>query len=213
MSTPNQRNYGYGMAYALACERLIKLEDIGQQCRRCGARLQVIDSHKAITIEYLNRFYCITLPDIKISLMDCGEEVSLRDKLLLLHYFTQAKGTSLTNKIITYQELPEGTVYAPTFSKRAIKPILDTFGKEPQRLIEAAEKLGGHKADYGDVAVTINAFSRVPITLVLWRSDEEFAPAGNVLFDSTISDYLPTEDIIVLSETVAWKLVRCLRDC
>ena len=109
--------------------------------------------------------------------------------------------------------MPEGTVYAPTFSKRAIKPILDTFGKEPQRLIEAAEKLGGHKADYGDVAVTINAFSRVPITLVLWRSDEEFAPAGNVLFDSTISDYLPTEDIIVLSETVAWKLVRCLRDC
>ncbi|GAI27680.1 unnamed protein product, partial [marine sediment metagenome] len=75
-----------------------------------------------------------------------------------------------------------------------------------------AEKLGSHKADYGDVAVTINAFNYVPITLVLWRGDEEFNPEGNILFDSTISDYLPTEDINILCETISWKLVKYLKE-
>ncbi|HEX76216.1 MAG TPA: DUF3786 domain-containing protein, partial [Dehalococcoidia bacterium] len=71
-----------------------------------------------------------------------------------------------------------------------------------------AAKLGGRESDYGDVSVTINAFDHVPITLVLWRGDEELAPNGNILFDASISDYLPTEDVTVLTETLVWKLVR-----
>jgi len=43
---------------------------------------------------------------------------------------------------------------------------------------------------------------------VLWRGDEELAPNGNILFDANISDYLSTEDVTVLSETIIWKLVK-----
>ncbi|GAI93061.1 unnamed protein product, partial [marine sediment metagenome] len=70
----------------------------------------------------------------------------------------------------------------------------------------------GHRVDYGDVAVTINAFSYVPITLVLWQGNGEFAPEGSILFDSTISDYLSTYDITVLCETISWKLVKYLKE-
>ena len=203
--------YGYELAYKLAFEQLVKIDDIEQQCHRSGTRYQVIASQKAIIIEYLNRLYQIVFPDIDISLIDSEEEVPIRDKILILHYLTRAKGAPSSNKIIAYKELPEGTNYFPTFSKRAIKPLLDHFGNEPRLLIDAAKKLGGYKVDYGDVAVTINAFSRVPITLVLWRGDNEFAPEGSILFDSTISDYLSTEDINVLCETISWKLVKFLR--
>jgi len=211
---PNQQNYEYGyeLAYKLACEQLAKFDNIGQQCLKSGAQYQVIDSQKIIILEYLNQSYQIVFPDIDISLIDSEEEVPIRDKILILHYFTQAKGTPITNKVIAFRELPEGANYFPTFSKRAIKPLLDHFGRQPERLIDAAEKLGSHKADYGDVAVTINAFNYVPITLVLWRGDEEFNPEGNILFDSTISDYLPTEDINILCETISWKLVKYLKE-
>ena len=209
-SLPNVKNdeYGYGLAYKLACEQLTKIGDIEQQCLKSGTRYQVIDSQKAIVVEYLNQSYQVTIPDVEVLLKDGEGAVSLREKILILHYLTQARGTPLSNKIITYKELPEGTNYFRTFSKRAIKPLLDHFGQESGQLVDAAEKLGGHKTDYGDVAVTINAFSRVPVTLVLWWGDEEFPPEGNVLFDSTISDYLSTEDINVLCEVIAWKLVR-----
>jgi len=210
---PNQgnREYGYKQAIEISSRQLAKIDDIDQQCLRSGAWYQVIDSQKVIILEYLNKSYKIVLPDIDISLIDSEEEVPLRDKILILHYLTSTKGTPLTNKLISYKELPEGANYFPTFAQRTIKPILNRFGKEPGRLIDAAEKLGGHRADYGDVAVTINAFNHVPITIVLWQGDEEFAPDGSILFDASISDYLSTEDITVLCETIAWRLVKLLR--
>lgn len=204
----NNHEYGYELAYKLAREQLAKIDDIKQQCLKSGAQYQVIDSPKMIVVEYLNRPYQVALPDIEISVKGSKETVPLRDKILILHYLTQAKGTPLSNKIITYKELPEGANYFPTFVKRAIKPLIDHFGKEPHRLVDVAGVLGGHKADYGDAAVTINAFSKVPITLILWRGDAEFPPEANILFDSTISDYLTTEDINVLCETIAWRLVK-----
>ena len=208
LSTMDNHEYGYGLAYQLACEQLAEIDNIEQQCRKSGA--QYVDSQKAIIIKYLNQSYLITLPDIEITLMTKEEKVPLRDKILILHYLTRAKGTPLSNKVITYKELPEGVNYFPTFYKRAINPIVNHFGNEPRRLLDVARILGGHEANYGDAAVTIDAFSRVPITLVLWKSDDEFAPDGNIMFDSAISDYLPTEDIIVLCELITWRLVRLL---
>ncbi len=210
----NQKNYEYGykLAYELAGEQLAKVDDVEQQCLKSGARYLVIDSQKVIIIEYLNQWYQIVLPDIEISLMDSEEEVPIRDKILILHYLISAKGIPITNKLVAFKELPGGANYSRTFSKRAIEPLIDHFGKQPHLLIDAAGKLGGHKVDYGDVAVIINAFSRVPITLVLWRGDEEFDPGGDILFDATIPDYLSTYDITVLCEIITWKLVRLLRE-
>jgi len=212
LTLPSQKDYehGYQLAYKLACEQLARVDDIEQQCRKVDAQCRVIDSKKVI-IKYLNQSYLITLPEVEISLMDGGEKVPIKDKILILHYLTSAKGTPLANKLITYKELPGGAIYFPTFYKRTIKPLLDYFGKAPHLLVAAAEKLGGYKADYGDVAVTINAFSRVPITIVLWRGDDEFAPEGSIMFDSTTSDYLSTEDITVLCETITWRLINYLR--
>ncbi len=209
---PANKDYGYGYeaAYKLAVEQMAGV-DIKQQCLNSGAQYLEAGDKKAIIIGYLNKSYQIALPDIEISMADGQEEVPIRDRLLLLHYFIRSKGTPLSNRVISYKELPEGADYFPTFVKRAIRPLLKHFGDEPEQLVKAAEELGGHQADYGDAAVTINAFRRVPITIALWRGDDEFAPEGSILFDSTVSDYLSPEDINVLCETISWRLVRILK--
>jgi hypothetical protein len=214
LSLPEQKNYEYGykLAYELAGQKLAKLSGIERQCRRSGARYQKVDSQAAIIIDYLNRSYQITLPERQISLVDSGEEVPLKDKILILHYLTQAKGTPLSNEMVSYKQLPEGASYFPTFYKRATRPLVEHFGREPQRLVDIAKELGAQKADYGDAAVRLNAFRYVPITFVLWRGDDEFPPEGSILFDATVSDYLSTEDINVLCERIAWKLVKLLKE-
>jgi hypothetical protein len=130
------------------------------------------------------------------------------EKILVLHYFLQAKDVPLTNDLISFKELPEGSGYYPTFYARAIKPLVKQFGSEPRRLAEVAAILGGRPASYGDVSVTIDGFRKVPVTLVLWRGDDEFPPEGNILLDSSISHYLPAEDIIFLCQTITWRLVK-----
>ena len=129
-----------------------------------------------------------------------------------MHYLVSAKGTLITNKLIAFKELPGGDNYSRTFSKRAIEPLVEHFGEQPDLLIHTAERLGARRVTYGDVAVVVNAFSRVPITIVLWQGNEEFPSQGNMLFDAVISDYLSTYDITVLCESITWKLVKFLRE-
>jgi hypothetical protein len=196
---------GFDISYKLAREQVAKIDDIQEQCRKSGA--SYLGSHK-IGINYLNEQYHILLPDINILLGDSGLEASLRDKILILHYFAGAKGTPATGKLIAYKQLQGGINYFPAFSRRAIAPLVKNFGRNPEMLMKIAARLGGRKADYGDVSVTINAFPHVPITFVLWRGDDEIAPNGNILFDANIPDYLSTEDVTVLTETIIWKLVK-----
>jgi len=204
-SAHGSREQGFGLSYKLAREQLTKISDMQEQCRKSGARYV---GPNEIVINYLNQPYHITHPDVEILLEDSNVEVPLKDKILILHYFTLAKDTPAAGILITYKQLPGGISYFPAFSQRAIAPFVNQFGKNPELLIKAAARLGGREADYGDVSVTVNAFDHVPITLVLWRGDEELAPNGNILFDANISDYLSTEDVTVLTETIIWKLVK-----
>ena len=191
------------LAYRLARQQLAGIPDIEEQCRKAGAQY----SEKSIILHYFNRTYFITLPDAEISLIDSSETIPIRDRILILHYLLTAGGTEPANKLIAFHELPEGNVYYTTFAKRTIQPLIDNFGSDSQLLLPLSRKLGGQKADYGDAAVTINAFPHVTITIILWRGDDEFPARGDVLFDATIAQYLPTEDVTVLCETIAWKLV------
>ena len=206
---PNPPSYQFGFqhAYKLACEELMRI-DLKAQCLNSDSRLETAGSKKIVSLEYLNKSYRITFPEISISIADSKEDVPLKDKIMMLHYLLQAKGTPPLGRLIAYKELPGGTNYFPTFFKRAIRPVLGEFASSPQLLADIARNLGGSKTDYGDSAVTINAFKRVPITIVLWQGDEELPPEGNILFDGGICDYLSMDDINVLCETIAWRLVR-----
>ena len=209
LPTGNHRG-GYDLepAYKLACEQLGEIEDIEQLCRKSAARYLVAGSQKEIVIEYLNQLYQITMPGIEISPRDSQEEIPIKDKVLILHYLLSAKGTPISSKLISFKGLPGGVNYFQTFSKRTIEPLVKHFGEQPHLLVDAARKLGGHKVAYGDVAVVIDAFSRVPVTIIIWQADEEFAPRGNILFDAAISDYLSTYDITVLCESITWRLIK-----
>jgi hypothetical protein len=131
----------------------------------------------------------------------------LRDKILLFHYFVQAKGTPLTQKQITYRDLPGGLVYFPTFTKRTVQQLVETFGDIPRNIIKAGQSLGATNAFMGDASLQIDAFPKVPIFILIWASDTELPPGGNILFNSNIVDYLDPEDVTVVCETITHRLI------
>ena len=205
---PGVRAVAHDMAYRIAREKLAAVTDVEAQCRQSGAAFD--SARRVISLIHLGRDYEIAFPGGEVTLAGSGETVPVRDKILILHYFLRARGTPLSGNPITYKELPDGLNYWPTFFKRAIEPVVNNFKDRPEKLPEAAARLAGKKTSFGDIAVTIPAFPRVPLTFVLWLGDGEFTADGSIMFDSTISDYLPTEDITILSEMIAWKLVRLL---
>ncbi|MFC1917150.1 DUF3786 domain-containing protein [Chloroflexota bacterium] len=200
--------YGYDLAYELASKHLAGITDIAEQCWKSSTQYQPPGE---IMVTYLNQNCLIHSPDGQVTLASGEDTLPVKEKLLVLHYFLQAKGTTATGELVTYKELKEGVNYFPIFYERAIKPLVNFFGNQPQLLPEIAASLGGEKASYGDYAASFNAFPRVPVTFVLWKGDEEFPPEGSILFDSSVSDYLTNDDIHALCETIAWKLVRTLK--
>ncbi|UCB43391.1 MAG: DUF3786 domain-containing protein [Dehalococcoidales bacterium] len=202
--------YNLDVAYAIVRERLTSL-DVEEQCRHSGSEYRKQDAGATATVYYLNQPYLVTFPEVKVTPTN-GTDLPLREQILILHYLSLAKGTAATNNLITFRDLPGGIVYYPTFSKRTMEPLTRYFGREPELLVKAAERLGAHQADIGDTTVVINAFRHVPITMVLWHGDEELSPQLNLLFDANILDYLETEDITVVCEIVTWKLVSYSRE-
>jgi hypothetical protein len=177
--------------------------NIALQCQRSGA----LCSSEIITLTYLNEIYRINIPSAEVAFIDSTHPVPLRDKILILHYFTQAKGTALSGKQIPYRDLPGGLVYLPTFIKRTVEPISDFFGKEPALLVGVGKMLGAGQGTVGDASLIINAFARVPINLILWQGDDELKAEVNLLFDANILDYLTSEDITIVCETITWRLI------
>lgn len=137
-----------------------------------------------------------------------AEEVSVWHQILILHYLTNAKPVSLSGNLVTFRQLEGGEVYYPTFQKRANLRLLQGFGEFPERLPVVGEEIGGRPAEIGDASIRVPAFPKVPITLAVWRGDEEFPPECNIVFDATISTFLSTEDVVVLCQETVSRLLK-----
>jgi hypothetical protein len=126
---------------------------------------------------------------------------------IMLSHYAKSDPIQKVGKLIKFRDLPGGYAYEGAFTKRAVDPIAQIFGSEPNKLIEAARVLNGTEAKYGDSSVEIPALPTVPITYVLWKSNE-FPASSTVLLDASASHYLPTEDIAVLGEVTTMRLAR-----
>ncbi len=199
--------YNLDDSYGIVKEKLCNT-DIAQQCRNSGVLLQ---ADGTILIKYLDQDYFINVKSGDVTPKDNFRPLSLREKILVLHYFTRATGAPATGKQITFRDLPGGLVYYPTFIKRTIQPLLDTYGKDASLFIQAGQTLGARKGEIGDAPIIVDAFPRVPVTFILWQGDEELTPDLNLLFDANILAYLEPEDVTIVCETITWRLINAVK--
>lgn len=191
------------LAFGQTVEEL-RQADLSGCCEKSGARWRSDDG--IAEVELLNRVYQVHPPEFEVVGPEIGEAVPITDKILLLHYLHKASGVPLAGEWISFDKVPGGEIYLPVFRARSIDRLVRGFGGREEMLLETAQAIGGRPAEFGDVSVRIEALPRVPVLVILWRGDEEFSPSGNLLFDATVTQYLPMEDIVVLAGMVATQL-------
>jgi hypothetical protein len=200
----------YKAAIALAVADLQQINPKRLEVRT-GARYFVEDAQDGLMLPYFGQARRITWPTITVTPGDGAGELSLPEQILILHYLLHASGEPLTGRSIDFRQVPEGGFYWSAFVSRAKKPLLETFGGDLELYLKVAESLGGETQPLGDAAARFLAFPRVPVTHILWGGDEEFPPEANILFDETIPQYLPTEDIAALSGASVYRLMGAAR--
>jgi len=166
---------------------------------------------EGIIVPYFGQGRRVSWPEIGVAPVPGPGDLPLTEQILILHYLLKTTGKPLSGKNIDFRQVPEGSFYWPAFVSRAKKPLLESFGRDLGLYLEVATRLGGEAQELGDAAARFMAFPLVPVTHVLWRGDEEFPPEANILFDETIAQHLPTEDIAALAGASVYRLMAAAR--
>ncbi|MBL7170732.1 MAG: DUF3786 domain-containing protein [Candidatus Omnitrophica bacterium] len=165
-----------------------------------------------IKIKYLTKLYLVSPDTAEVTYFaPCEGQVSKREKIIILHYLTNLSPGEGEAEVpvewIDFRDVPSGNMYNSVFEDRIYQPFLARFGKNPSLFIKAAKACGGEQVDFGDIAFKFVVLPGIPINFILHKGDEEFPPACKVLFDSSVSQYLHTEDIAIVCEDMVMELI------
>jgi hypothetical protein len=160
---------------------------------------------KGLSVKFLADEYAIDVKNRKVFSLSCNTPTKDFYAILILHYaLRQLEGLpSVNNEWLSFRELSQVEGYYSAFRKRSIEPILRKYGTNPEALLAALERLPAKRVEQGDIGIVLEAFSKVPVMITLWRQDDEFSPEANMLFDKSIIQIFCTEDIVVLGNIVA----------
>ena len=161
-------------------------------------RAQCVRSESAedCTITFLNTPYAIDLEERAIYSARKGVQPSqagFLEQLCILAYLIHCKDILPTHRLVKAESLPGGAFFFRGHHRLPSDKLEVAFGHNPESLYPASRPLGARKCEFGDASVEVLLFPRVPVTFVIWGSDEDFDARASILFDSTVSDQLPLD--------------------
>jgi len=174
--------------------------------------LEFIEEENKFVIPSLNQKYYVDYPTGEMSSSNPEIPVAIGMKIVTLHFLTRGNDWEPNGELISYKELPGGNVYSDAFQREAIKPIINNLCQHPNKLKKAAKKLGAQFIDKGDLGFTIETLPTIPLTYIIWFSDEELNGGANILFDSSVITKLHTEDVAFLGQYTTSLLIKLVNN-
>jgi hypothetical protein len=196
------------MAHEGLWEQLNKL-DRQETAKR--AKCQYLTDPQRYIITLLNTEYAVHLSDKQIfstqpSLPPTPAEFI--EQLCLLAYLINAQDIPLANKFVGPENLPSGQFFFRGLHSLPTERLEETFGKSPERLYEVSERFGAKRCEFGDASIELYVLPRIPLKIVIWRSDEEFDARASILFDQTAASHLPLDALGALVNLTVEALVK-----
>ncbi len=159
-----------------------------------------------IETSYLGQLCSVTHPGGKIQ-HPAWQELRHEEQILVLQYLARASGLPCRSSWLSFLDLPGGPHHFVPFQRAAIFPLAKAFANQPHLFLPAAKALGGVQIDLGHVGVVLPVFPHLPLAMLLWKGDDEFPAAADILFDAVAQTYLPTASLYVLGIEAAKRLI------
>jgi len=188
-----------------------QLDKLDRQRTAQRAKCQYLTDPQRYIIILLNTEYVVNLADKQIfstQLSSSPTPAEFLEQLCLLAYLINAQDIPPTNKFVGPKNLPSGQFYFRGPHSLPTERLEETFGKSPERLYDVSERFGAKRCESGDASIELYALPRVPLKIVIWRSDEEFGARASILFDQTAASHLPLDALGALVNLTVKALVR-----
>ncbi|MHC5081004.1 MAG: DUF3786 domain-containing protein [Planctomycetota bacterium] len=201
---PKKRKDAYQTALDLAVQQF-RGKTAAEMEERAGA---VVDGPPgSLTIPFLDATFRVSEEGSRIVRVEDGADAKPVEKILILHYLATAKGSPPGGTAIAFREIPGGAFYHTTYHAHTVLELVRAFGNDDSLFETACAALGAVREEGSGVRMGFKAFPRVPVTLGYWAGEEDMPAGAQVLFDASIVDYLPLEDIAVLGETLTHRVL------
>lgn len=115
--------------------------------------------------------------------------------LSILWYLIGARDVPLSGELVKPSSLPGGQIFVKGTHVLPMDEIAQRYNNQQKEFVDTGNKYGAVETDHGDVGLQLLPFPRVPVYLIIWFGDEDFPPRGQLLVDSTCSNYLSTDVI------------------
>jgi len=136
------------------------------------------------------------------------DELPLPVQAVLAYYFHTSDGAPLTGQWVSFADLPDGRMYNQAFQGYSGDELVKAFQLDVEAFKAACQKGGGVATLVGDAAYIFQALPRLPLLVNYWCGDEDFSSSCKILFDSSVSHYLPTDVCAILGSMLTRKLVK-----
>lgn len=184
----------------------------GKEPEEIAARLAVSYSadNRQFTVTFFAEDYVLDCESETIWRKADGKVPEIMTSIIILNYLSYSeKAQKPAGEWVSLKEMPNGgALFYPAFHKNTIQVLIDSFGKQAQKLVSCATKLNGQPTSMGSAAVIFQAFPEIPLCIVIWEGDEDVPANATVLYDPTTSYLLHIETVIGLGMYVADKLQR-----
>ncbi len=173
---------------------------------RSGAGFHAEKGTGEFKLSLFGRPIRVSFPEFVVFEPD-GKEANLAIQALLAYHFTLCDGAPLTGQWKSFGELPDGRFYNQAYQGYTGKELVRAFRKDLAAFIQAAERNDGQRVAIGDAAFSFLALPRVPLLVVYHLGDEDFPSTCQILFDGSVSNYLPTDVCAILGSMLTRKLI------
>jgi hypothetical protein len=146
-------------------------------------------------------------PDTGEVLRQDGSTAGAREALVVLHYLINADAAAVREEWVAYRDLPGARTHEPAFISDVERPLSQGLSGRLEELQAWSQRHGRPVDIPGDIAAVWDALPHLPLLVIFNERDEEFPASARVLFDITAADYLPTEDLSVLAEIAAMRIL------
>ncbi len=123
-------------------------------------------------------------------------------KILLLHYIRTAGKGDLTGSWTSYSELKGGMIKMSSFQRDCEEPLRELFDSDFDKASVILSRMGAKKQNGfpTPAAWKVYLLPKMPVLILYWPGEEEFASKVKILFDSRADRFLDAESIIFLVE-------------
>lgn len=157
------------------------------------AKCQYLDNPQRYVVIMLNTEYVVNVADKEIFSVQPGSTprpAEFIEQLCILAYLINAQNLPIANKLVKAETLPGGQFFFRGHHSLPTKKLEEAFGQHPERLYQSTEKFNAKRCEFGDASIELYILPRIPITIVIWRCDDEFPARASILFDRTAAAHL-----------------------